>query len=334
MSKTLPRIAAAAVSALLLAGAAANAAEIDYGPYCGPDCRKALTPEKPLDSYHGKVAFAVASLTFSYGAALKSRTEQAAKLFPNIQFTVGDGQNDPSVQSGLVDSYISQGIQVLIINAVEKDALAPAIRRAEKAGIKVIEIDRTVNAPVLVTIKANDYDLGYNAGMNLIHVLGGKGNIVEIQGSPAASPTLDRHRGFMDALKSAPGIKIIASEHGNYDQAVALQVMEDMLQRFPGNQITAVFTHADMMTFGAMQAIRAAGRQGQIKVFSIDGQQMAFDRIAKGTLDATAVYPVVAPMDMIAAAKALDNEPMPSFIKLEAPVVTKANVAKFNGTTY
>jgi hypothetical protein len=96
MSKTLPRIAAAAVSALLLAGAAANAAEIDYGPYCGPDCRKALTPEKPLDSYHGKVAFAVASLTFSYGAALKSRTEQAAKLFPNIQFTVGDARMIPA----------------------------------------------------------------------------------------------------------------------------------------------------------------------------------------------------------------------------------------------
>ena len=334
MSKVLSRFAAAAVSALLFAGAGANAAEIDYGPYCGAACRAALTPQKPLDSYHGKVAFAVASLTFAYGAALKSRTEQAAKLFPNIQFTVGDGQNDPSVQSGLIDNYISQGIQVLIINAVEKDALAPAIRRAEKAGIKVIEIDRTVSAPVLVTIKANDYDLGFNAGMNLIHVLDGKGNVVEIQGSPAASPTLDRHRGFMDALKTAPGIKIIASEHGNYDQAAALQVMEDMLQRFPGNKITAVFTHADMMTFGAMQAIRASGRQGTIKVFSIDGQQMAFDRIAKGTLDATAVYPVVAPMDMIAAAKALDNEPMPSFIKLEAPVVTKANVATFNGTTY
>lgn len=334
MSKMSARLAAAAVSALMFAGAGANAAEIDYGPYCGPDCQKALTPEKPLDSYHGKVAFAVASLTFAYGAALKSRTEQAAKLFPNIHFVVGDGQNDPSVQSALVDSYISQGIQVLIINAVEKDALAPAIRRAEKAGIKVIEIDRTVSAPVLVTIKANDYDLGYNVGMHLIQVLHGKGNVVEIQGSAAASPTLDRHRGFMDAIKTAPGIKIIASEHADYDQAKALQVMEDMLQRFPGNEINAVFTHADMMTFGAMQAIRAAGRQGDIQVFSIDGQQAAFDKIAKGTLNSTAVYPVVAPMDMIAAAKALDNEPMPAFIKLEAPVVTKANVAKYNGTTY
>ena len=327
-------IVAASAMALILAAPGAQAAGIDFGPYCGPDCIKALTPEKPLDSYKGKVAFVIASLTFPYGAALKTRTEAAAKMFPNIQLLIGDGQNDPSAQTALVDNYISQGIQVLIINAVEKDALAPAVKRAVKAGIKVVEIDRTVNTPVLTTIKANDYDLGLNAGKRLVEVLGGKGNIVELEGSPSASPTIDRHRGFLDALKAAPGIKILASEHADYDQSKGLQVMEDLLQRFPKGQIDAVFTHADVMTFGALQAIRAAGRQNEIKAFSIDGQQTAFDAIAKGTMDSTAVYPVVVPMNIVAAAKALGDEKLPDFIKLDSPVVDKANVATFNGTTY
>ena len=328
------RLIGASLATLIFAVPAVKAAEPQFGLYCGPECAKALTPQKSLDSYKGKVAFAIASLTFPYGAALKTRTEAAVKQFSNIQLLIGDGQNDPSTQTALVDNYISQGIQVLIINAVEKDALAPAVKRAERAGIKVVEGDRTVSAPVLTTIKANDYDLGLNEGKRLVEVLGGKGNVVELQGSPAASPTIDRHRGFLDALKAAPGIKILASEHADYDQSKGLQVMEDLLQRFPGGKINAVFTHADVMTFGAIQAIRAAVRQGEIKVFSIDGQQAAFDDIAKGTMDSTAVYPVVVPMNVFAAAKALGGEKMPDFIKLESPVVTKENVKRYDGTTY
>jgi ribose transport system substrate-binding protein len=309
--------------------------KIDYGLYCGSDCQAALTLKASPDSIKGKVGLAIASTTFPYGVAVKNRSEEAAKkYFPNMELLVGDGQNDPVVQTRLVDDFIAKGIKVLIINAVEKDALAPAVKRAEAAGIKVIAFDRTVNAPVLTTIKANDIDLGLAAGKDLVTRLNGKGNVVELQGSPSASPTIDRHKGFMKALKDSPGIKVIASQNANYDQAQGLKVMEDLLQRFPKGKIDAVFTHADIMTLGAIQAIKAAGREKEIKVISIDGQQAAFDNISKGIIDSTAVYPVVVPMSIIAAAKALAGEEMPEFIKLDAPVVTKENVSKYNGTTY
>lgn len=170
------------------AGTSAAPVPIDYGLYCGKECQEALTLKASPDSIKGKVGFAVASLTFPYGAALKSRTEEAAKkYFPNMELLVGDGQNDPSVQTSIVDDFISKGVQVLIINAVEKDALVPAVERAVKAGIKVISVDRTVNTKVLTTIKANDLDLGMNAGQSLVTLLNGKGNVVELQGSPSAS---------------------------------------------------------------------------------------------------------------------------------------------------
>ena len=110
--------------------------------------------------------------------------------------------------------------------------------------------------------------------------------------------------------------------------------MEDILQRFPKGQINALFTHADVMTFGAIQAIKAAGRQDEIKVFSIDGQEAAFDAVKNGQMVSTTVYPVVAPMNIFAAAKVLAGEPLPEFIKLESPTVTKENVKEFKGTTY
>jgi ribose transport system substrate-binding protein len=309
--------------------------KIDFGQYCGSECQDALKLKASPDSIKGKVGMAIASTTFPYGVAIKNESEAfAKKFFPNMQLLVADGQNDPATQTGIVDDFIAKGINVLIINAVEKAALAPAVKRAEAAGIKVIAVDRTVNAPVLTTIKANDFDLGVAAGKDLATRLNGKGNVVEIQGSPSASPTIDRHKGFMQALKAYPGIKVITSQNANYDQSQGLKVMEDVLQRFPNGKIDALFTHADIMTLGAIQAIKNAGRENEIKVISIDGQQAAFDDISKGTINSTTVYPVIAPMNILAAAKALAGEKLPSFIKLDSPVVTKENVSKYNGTTY
>lgn len=313
----------------------AEAANIDYGPFCGAECQKILTLKVDPATIKGKVGMAIASLTFPYGVALKRRNEDAAKAyFPGMELIVGDGQNDPSAQTALVDNYIAQGIKVLIINAVEKDALAPAVKRAMAAGIKVVEVDRTVNTPVTVTIKANDYDIGYLAGKRLIEVTGGKANVVELQGAAAASPTIDRHKGFMDAIKDSPGIKVIGSNNADYDQAKGLQVMEDFLQRFPSGKIDAVFTHADVMTFGAIEAIEAAKRSNEIKVVSIDGENAAIEKIAEGKMDSSTIYPVVAPMAVVAAAKLLAGESLPEFIKLDSPTVTKANAAEYKGKSF
>jgi ribose transport system substrate-binding protein len=309
--------------------------EIDYGPFCGDECRIALKLEKDPASYKGKVGFVVASLTFGYGVALKSQTEAHAKAyFPNIEFIVGDGQNDPVVQMNVVEDFISKGIDVLIINAVEKDALARVVKKAMDAGIKVISVDRTVNTEVTTTIKGNDIDLGLNAGGSLVKTLGGKGNVVELQGSASASPTIDRNAGLMQSIKDHPDIKVIASQHADYDQSKALKVMEDILQRFPSGKIDAVYAHADMMAEGALQAIKAAGREKEIKIISIDGQESVLQKVANGEIESTTIYPVVSPMGIIAAAKALAGEELPEFIKLETPTVTKDNASQYFGLTF
>ena len=329
-------VLSAAGAALALATAVpAGAAGIDYGPFCAAECQKILSLKADPASVKGKVGMAIASLTFPYGVALKSRTEAAAKAyFPGIELVVGDGQNDPTTQTALVDNFISQGVKVLIINAVEKDALAPAVKRAMDAGIKVVEVDRTVNTKVTTTIKANDYDIGFLEGKRLVEVMGGKANVIELQGAAAASPTVDRHKGFMDAIKGSPDIKVIGSNNADYDQAKGLQVMEDFLQRFPSPQVNAVFTHADVMTFGAVQAIGASNRAGEIKIFSIDGENAAIEKIAAGKMDSSTIDPVGAPMGIVAAAKLLAGEELPEFIKLDSPTVTKDSAADFKGKSF
>jgi ribose transport system substrate-binding protein len=331
---TIMRVGASAVLLALAQLGTANAADIDLGPFCTGECAEILTLEADPASVTGKVGVAIASLTFPYGAALKARTEAAAaQYFPGIELIVGDGQNDPSAQTTLIDNYIAQGVDVIIVNAVEKDALAPAVKRAMDAGIEVIEVDRTVSTPVTTTIKANDYDIGFIAGQRMVEILGGEGTVVELQGSAAASPTIDRHNGFMDAIKDS-NIEVIGSNNADYDQAKGLQVMEDFLQRFPSGEIDAVFTHADIMTFGAIQAIEAQGRQDEIKIVSIDGENAAIEMIAQGKMDSSVIYPVVAPMNIVAAAKVLAGESLPEFIKLDSPTVTKENAEEFKGKSF
>jgi ribose transport system substrate-binding protein len=335
MSKRIQGLLRVGAVVFAFQAGAAVAAEIDLGPFCTGECKTILTLKADAATIKGTVAFPVASLTFPYGVALKKFTEEAAaKYFPGIKLIVGDGQNDPTKQTALIDDYIAQKVNVIIVNAVEKDALAPAVKRAMDAGIKVVEVDRTVSAPVTVTIKANDYDIGFAAGKSLIAALNGKGNVVEIQGAAAASPTIDRHKGFMEAIAGSPGVKVVGSNNGDYDEAKGMQVMEDFLTRFGSGKIDAVYTHADMMARGAARAIASEGRQSGLKIISIDGENSTIDMVADGKIYSTTIYPVVAPMDIVAAAKLLAGEPLPNFIKLDSPTVTKANAAEFKSRSF
>jgi ribose transport system substrate-binding protein len=302
--------------------------------YCDQSCRKALAIDDKARNAKCSVGVSWSSTAFPYGAASISRSKATAKGFPNMTLLTADGRGDATTQSGQIDDFIAKGIKVLIISPFDAKALAPAVNRATKAGIKVIASDRSVDAPVTTYIGADNVEDGRVAGQHVVALLKGKGNVVELQGSLGASPTIARHKGFAEAIKGSPGIKVVASEPANYDRATGLKVMEDLLQRFGSGKIDVVYTHNDEMSLGAIQAIREAGRDGEIKVVGIDGQESALRLIKSGKYAATVVYPLPVPEHILAAAKLCAGETLPARIKQTAPLVTKDNVAKFEGTTF
>ncbi len=129
-------------------------------------------------------------------------------------------------------------------------------------------------------------------------------------------------------------INVVGSNNGDYDEAKGMQVMEDFLTRFPANKIDAVYTHADMMARGAERAIATESRQNGLKIISIDGENSTINMVAAGKIYSTTIYPVAAPMDIVAAAKLLAGEPLPEFVKLDSPTVTKENVDQFKGKSF
>ncbi|MGD9734377.1 MAG: substrate-binding domain-containing protein [Solirubrobacterales bacterium] len=303
--------------------------------YCTGECAKALAVTPEEREVKCKVGVSWSDTSFPYGAAALERTREAAKDFPNMEVFTTDGQGDAVTQSSQVEDLVAKGIEVLVISALDEKSLAPAVEKAEAKGVKVIASDRNVAAPVETYVGADNVEDGEVAGEYVVELLdNGKGNVVLLQGSLGASPTIDRGKGFKAVLSKSPGAKIIAEPSANYDRQEGLSVMQDMLQRFGPGEIDVVFAENDEMSLGAIQAIREADRQDEIKVVGIDGQESALRQIKAGQYAGTVVYPLPVPEHLNAAAKICSGEQLPERIKQAAPLVTEDNVAKYEGTTF
>ncbi|MFB9760646.1 substrate-binding domain-containing protein [Ectobacillus funiculus] len=306
---------------------------IDYGLFCGDVCQESLTLQAPRDSIEGKVGLIVSGF-FPYGLGTRRMAEEVAeKYFPKMDLIIDNGDSDPDIQSSIVDDFVSKKVDVIVIDLVEKEAVNPALERAKAAGIPIITIDRWTPLQGLTLIKADDVEVGRKAGQYIVNSLEGKGNVIEMKGTAASTTTIDRNKGILEAFKGYNDIQIIESINADFSTDKAQRMMEGILQRFPEGQIDALVSHADVMTMGAIKAIEAAGRENEIVVVSVDGQKSALGAIEAGAIDATVAYPIVMPMGILAAAKTLAGETMPEFIELEAPLITKENVAFYKGKT-
>jgi len=181
-----------------------------------------------------------------------------------------------------------------LVDPHTEDAEVKPILDARKACIPVIVVDRNVNESLatpgrdFATFVGSDFQKqGSLAADAMIEALGGPSTtatIIELSGTTGSSPAILRGGGFDGELASkAPGIKIVASQTGNFDRATGQQVMSTLIQQY-GN-IKGVFAHNDEMAIGAITALKAAGKTPgtDIKVVSIDGTKDAINLVLAGS---------------------------------------------------
>lgn len=279
-----------------------------------------------------KIGFSQATMNHPWRVAMvEGNKKYAAEHYPDVDLIVTDGNNDAAKQVADVESLIAQGIKVLMISPLTEQALTPVVKEAMDAGIKVVTLDRKVNTPVTAHVGGENLPLGVGAGEFLAKKLNGKGNIIELQGTAGASATVDRNKGFADAIAKHPDMKVVASQNCDYTRDKAVKFMEDMVQRFGPGQIQAVYAHNDEMALGAIQVLEAAGRLKEVAVVGIDGQETAFEAVKDGKLAATFVYPFVAPEGIETAYKIAKGEQVPETITLPTVSVTPDNIAQMIG---
>ena len=231
------------------------------------------------------VGLTLPGLQFPFFVTMKNDFDQeAAKLGVKVIFI--DAQNDSSKQVAAIESFISQKVKGILISPMTTDSQVPAIEEAIKAKIPVATVDRKANTDkVLVHVGADNVEGGRAAGRYVLEKLGGKGGVIELEGTPGASPAIDRKKGF-DEIINPSGVKILVSQAADFNRAKANSTMENLMQAHP--KFDAVFGANDEMIIGAIEAISAAGIDPAKKVtVGYDATTDALDYLKQGKLGAT-----------------------------------------------
>lgn len=166
---------------------------------------------------------------------------------------------------------------------------------AEKEGIKLIVVDRRIfrrgqNVKWNCFVTWDMVGSGRLGGEQVVKALNGKGNLVVVEGTPGAGSTIDRGDAFYNVIKKYPDIKVVYKISADFRRDKGLQVTEDILQRFPKGTIDAIYYMNDEMALGGLQAIKAAGRLGDFKVISVDGEKEAMEALKRGEIDYEVIF--------------------------------------------
>lgn len=229
-----------------------------------------------------KIGFVVSTQNNPFFVTLKEGAVQKANEL-GYELIVLDSQNDPSKELGNVEDLLVKGVDVLLINPTDSDAVVSSVRAANRSKIPVVTLDRAANGGKVVSHVASDNVLGGEvAGNYIVEKLGGKGKIVELEGIPGTTAARDRGEGFNKAI--AGKLDVVAKQSADFDRTKGLTVMENILQAQP--EINAVFAHNDEMALGALKAIESSGRKNII-VVGFDATDDAVTAVKDGKLSAT-----------------------------------------------
>ncbi len=198
-----------------------------------------------------------------------------------------DAQMKAEIQVSMMDDFINQGYNLIILQPIDAAALTASVKKAESKGIPVITLNTDTLAPHLACVTMDDYGAGYAVGDAIGKQLAGKGNVALIQSPPGALAGVEREKGFRDVMKKTyPGIKIVGAQNGEWNKDKAIAIMNSFLQ--VNKDLDAVFAVNDNMAEGAAIAADSAGRLKDVKIWGFNGQKSTLVQIEQGKVTGTA----------------------------------------------
>jgi len=233
-----------------------------------------------------RIAVIISTLNNPWFVVLGDAAKQRATRL-GYDVVVFDSQNDPAKEASHFENVIASGYAAVLFNPTDADGSIANVRRAKEAGIPVFCMDREINATdaAVSQILSDNYSGCVALGQYFVKQVGESGKYVELLGLVGDNNTWNRSKGFHSVVDRYPDLKMVSQQSADFDRAKALEVMEAILQANP--DIDAVFCGNDAMAMGAYQALVAAGKDKQVKVFGFDGADDVVKLIAEGKIVAT-----------------------------------------------
>lgn len=245
----------------------------------------------------------------------------------NVTLKFASANDNDRLQKQQIEQFIKEGVNLLIVSPNQIHTISSVIDKAYDAGIPVILFDRkTDSRKYTAFIGADNYEAGHEIGYFIGQQLEGKGNIAEICGLQASSPAIERNRGFMDALKNYPDIKVVARGYGDWIKESGVTAMDSILVQSK-EPFQYVFAQNDRMALGALQSIKKHKVKG-IRIVGIDALPVpggGMENVRDGNLEVSYIYPTRGDSVMQLALNILEKKPYKRDNYLKGALVTKAN---------
>ena len=258
---------------------------------------------------------------------LNDELKMGEYLNDSLIVKLASSNDDNVLQNKQVNQFIDEGVDLLIVSPNQLSAISKAVERAYDKGIPVILYDRKTNSDKYTAfIGCDNYTIGKSMGTFIAQQLQGKGRIVEISGLEGSSPALERHRGFMDAIKPYSGLQVVASEGGNWKEEGGIQAMKRILKRT--QDFDYVFAHNDRLAWGAYVAARQMRVKRNYKYTGVDGMATeggGLELVRDGIFEASYLYPTKGDEVIALAMKILKHQPYERDNYLSTSIITRAN---------
>lgn len=290
-------------------------------------------PEMPLrdSAAQPRLAVFTKNRTNPAYAAARLGAERAARRHgASVVHYVPQKPDDIDEQIALIDEALATKPDAFIFVPVHVTAVRDAIGRVHSAGIPVVNLLNRIDTDNFVSfVGSDDYGLACAIAVYLARHLNGRGNIVLVEGMPGAPTSVDRMRGFRDALEDYPAIEVLATLAGEYQQPAARNAMDAFLSS-PHARLDAVVSANDAMALGAIEALAAHGKRATVT--GVNAVPNAIDAIKSGALLATADFDAMklACLATEAAIRHLRGEPVPREIILPVQIVDRTNYAAWD----
>jgi ribose transport system substrate-binding protein len=262
----------------------------------------------------------------SFITAGKEGMDQYAKD-NNIELVWNSANLDVSTQANQVDSLINQGVNAIIVVPVQADSLGPQVASAKAKGIPLVPVNAALDSKDIAgNVQPDDVAAGAQEMQMMADRLGGKGNIVILQGPLGQSGELDRSKGIEQTLAKYPDIKVLAKDTANWKRDEAVNKMKNWISGF-GPQVNGVVAQNDDMGLGALQALKESGRS-DVPIVGIDGIEDGLNAVKSGEFIGTSLQNGTVELSAgLAVANALAKKEQvntePVYIM---PAITKDNV--------
>ncbi|MEU6608358.1 substrate-binding domain-containing protein [Streptomyces shenzhenensis] len=244
----------------------------------------------------------------------------------DIELVWNSANNDVSTQANQVDQLINAGVDAIIVVPVQADSLAPQVAAAKAKDIPLLAVNAELNSDDLAaSVQPDDVAAGAQEMEMMAKKLGGKGNIVVLQGPLGGSGEINRGKGIDKVLAKYPDIKVLAKDTANWKRDEAVNKMKNWISAF-GTKIDGVVSQNDDMGLGALQALKESGHT--VPIVGIDGIQDGLAAVKNGSFIGTSLQngTVELSAGLAVAEKIVRGEKVSTEPVYVMPAITKDNV--------